>query len=126
MPIDVPATIDFYEKAFGQTRKFVTPEEDYGELKATENCAPLAFARRSLGKQSTGLDMVNVPNTDALPFELAFVVEDVGTAVEKALEAGASPVKGATKKPWGQTVAYVRDCNGFLIELCTKVAASSG
>lgn len=25
-------TIEFYEKAFGFTRKFITPEKDYGEL----------------------------------------------------------------------------------------------
>jgi lactoylglutathione lyase len=23
--------------------------------------------------------------------------------------------------PWGQTVAYVRDNNGFLVELCTPM-----
>jgi lactoylglutathione lyase len=26
------------------------------------------------------------------------------------------------KKPWGQTVAYVRDLDGFLVEICTSVA----
>jgi catechol 2,3-dioxygenase-like lactoylglutathione lyase family enzyme len=24
--------------------------------------------------------------------------------------------------PWGQTIAYVADPNGFLVELCTPVA----
>ena len=24
--------------------------------------------------------------------------------------------------PWGQTIAYVADINGFLVELCTPVA----
>jgi len=24
-------------------------------------------------------------------------------------------------KPWGQTVAYVRDRNGFLVELCSPM-----
>jgi lactoylglutathione lyase len=26
-----------------------------------------------------------------------------------------------TKKPWGQTVAYVRDLDGHLVELCTPM-----
>jgi hypothetical protein len=25
--------------------------------------------------------------------------------------------------PWGQTTAYVRDLDGFLVEICTAVAA---
>ncbi len=25
-------------------------------------------------------------------------------------------------KPWGQVVAYVRDLDGFLIEICTPMA----
>lgn len=30
-------------------------------------------------------------------------------------------VKEPAKKPWGQTIGYARDCNGFLVELCKPV-----
>lgn len=112
-------------RAFSQTTKFITPEKDYGELIGLENCPPLAFALKSLAKDSTGLDVATRPTDIALPFEVAFITEDVDAAVDKALAAGATLAKAAVKKPWGQTVAYVRDCNGFLIELCTEVKGSA-
>jgi len=31
------------------------------------------------------------------------------------------PVQPPVAKPWGQVVSYVRDVNGFLVELCTAV-----
>ena len=39
------------------------------------------------------------------------------TAYERATGHGAAPVLGPTAKPWGQTVSYVRDPDGFEIEL---------
>ena len=56
-------------------------------------------------------------------FEIAFVVEDVRKAIDKAVAAGAERVQDAEDMPWGQTVGYVRDNNGFLVELCTRVSA---
>ena len=56
------------------------------------------------------------------PFEVALTTDDVAGALERALAAGARKVLAPTKKPWGQTVAYVRDCDGTLVELCTPMA----
>ena len=42
-------------------------------------------------------------------------------AYDTAVAAGAKSVSKPEKKPWGQTVAYVRDNNGFLVELCTPM-----
>lgn len=39
-------------------------------------------------------------------------------------EAGAIVVKEPTQKPWGQTVGYVRDLNGFLVGVCTAVESN--
>jgi uncharacterized glyoxalase superfamily protein PhnB len=41
--------------------------------------------------------------------------------VQQSIEAGAILVAPPKQKPWGQTVAYVRDIDGFLIELCTPM-----
>ena len=56
--------------------------------------------------------------------QISFVtdtVEDVDSALQRAVGVGASLVLGLTVKPWGQTVAYVRDCNGYIVEICSPV-----
>ena len=54
--------------------------------------------------------------------ELAIVTDDVDATVTSALDAGAHPLVPSEVKPWGQTVAWVRDPNGVLIEICTPVS----
>jgi len=39
---------------------------------------------------------------------------------ERAISAGAAIAKEPEPKPWGQTVGYLRDCNGAIVELCTR------
>ena len=51
--------------------------------------------------------------------ELAFVVDDVAAACERAVSAGATLLMPAKAKPWGQIVAYLRGIEGTLIEVCT-------
>ena len=51
--------------------------------------------------------------------------DNVKMALSKALEAGASLVQDATEMPWGQTIAYVTENNGFLVEVCTPVASQA-
>ena len=48
-------------------------------------------------------------------------IEAASVKVDRALKAGAASVTPPETKPWGQTVAYVRDNNGFLVELCTPL-----
>ena len=61
------------------------------------------------------------PEAKPAAIEIAFVADDVAAAVKRAADAGAKIVKQPEVKPWGQTVAYVRDLNGTLVELCTKM-----
>ncbi len=42
-------------------------------------------------------------------------------ALARAIAAGATPMRPVEEMPWGQTIAYVADINGFLVELCTPV-----
>ncbi|MEL6558106.1 MAG: VOC family protein, partial [Bacteroidota bacterium] len=44
---DVQQTLEFYQKAFGFEQKFITPENDYGELISGETT--IAFASIGLG-----------------------------------------------------------------------------
>lgn len=117
---NVETAIAFYENAFGFSRKFVTPENDYGELSTGETT--LSFASKKLAAQNLKEGFIE-SNLEAKPFaiEIGFITDDVTEMVQKATTFGAVLVKEPTQKPWGQIVAYVRDLDGFLIEICTEV-----
>jgi lactoylglutathione lyase len=116
---DVLQAVEFYEKAFGLTRKFVHEAGDYAEL-ATGDTA-LAFASESL-RAANGVETLNnSPSAKPAGVEIALVTNDVQTAYENAVSSGAAPLKKPEQKPWGQTVGYVRDLNGFLVEICSPV-----
>ena len=119
---DVLETIEFYEKAFGFQRKFITPENDYGELISGETT--IAFASIELGNTNFK-NGFQTSDLKGKPFgvEMAFVTENIEADFKKALEMGASEFEPLTKKPWGQIVGYIRDNNGFLIEICTPIKA---
>jgi len=117
---DVQKSIEFYENAFGFSRKFVTPENDYGELITGETT--ISFASKKLAAQNLKDGFIE-SNPEDKPFaiELGFITDNVGELVQKATSFGAVLIKEPTQKPWGQIVAYVRDLDGFLIEICTEV-----
>lgn len=119
---DVSKSINFYEQAFGFTRKFITPENDYGEIISDETT--LAFASVELAKSnlSNGFQESSL-NEKVFGIELGFTTDEVEKTVEAAVQAGATLLEAAKTKPWGQTVAYVRDLDGFLIEICTPMSA---
>ncbi len=116
-------TIEFYERAFGFQRKFLTPEKDYGELISGETT--ISFASIELGSSNfkNGFQKSSLSNK---PFgiELAFTTESIEIDFEKAKKAGAIEVEKLITKPWGQKVGYVKDNNGFLIEICTPIKTS--
>src|SRR4051812_48139975 len=58
---------------------------------------------------------------DAAPFEIALLAGDVQAAFDRAVAAGATRVQDPAGKPWGQTVSYVRDNNGFMVGICSPV-----
>ena len=124
--IYVPSVVDtiaFYEQAFGFTRKFITPENDYGELNTGETT--IAFASIELGNSNFtgGFEPVSkAPRPTGV--ELVFVSEAVESDFDRAIKAGAILYEPLVEKPWGQKVGYLRDNNGFLIEICTPVSTS--
>ncbi|MEP6805284.1 MAG: VOC family protein [Flavobacterium sp.] len=117
---DVEKSVAFYESAFGFSRKFVTPENDYGELITGETT--ISFASKKLAAQNLSEGFIESSLQDK-PFaiEIGFITDDVAELVQKATSLGAILVKEPIQKPWGQIVAYVRDLDGFLIEICTEV-----
>ncbi len=117
---DVTATILFYEKAFGFKRKFIAETNEYGELATgdtTLSFASTELANKNLSKGFIESDAKNKP----FAMEIGFTTDDVETTMDKAIKAGAILVEEAKTKPWGQVVAYLKDPNGFLIEVCTPM-----
>ena len=81
----------------------------------------MAFAGESFVSATCHTFRPNRPDQEAAAAEVAFVAYDVDAAFEKAISVGAVSYVPPHQKPWGQTVAYVRDANGFLVELCSAI-----
>jgi len=114
---DVPATLNFYQQAFGLSRKMLHEGKDYGELNTGETV--LAFSSLALmSKLGKSPQPVNAAHPS---FEVAFETADVAQALAHAISQGATLVQEVREEPWGQTTAYVTDPNGFLVEICSAV-----
>jgi uncharacterized glyoxalase superfamily protein PhnB len=111
----VEGTIAFYEKAFGLKRDMVV-EGEFGQLATGET--KLGFAAKRMLPVPA---LHSTPKDKPLALEIALVTDDVQAAFDKAVAGGAESVSKPAQKPWGQLVAYVRDNNGYLVELCTPV-----
>ncbi len=114
---DVRKTVDFYARAFGLSIKFVHEAGDYGEMET--GGTTLAFCSHALLKQMGKAP--SHPLAQAPCFEIAFVTPEVAAAVKRAVDAGCELLQAPETKEWGQTVAYVADFNGFVVELCTPI-----
>ena len=115
---DVAASLDLYERAFGQRRRFVHDSGEYAELET--GTTTLAFASHELA--AANLPGALRPAQVGSPppaFELCFVTEDVPGAFARAVTEGAAEVSAPETRPWGQDVAWVRDRDGHLIELAS-------
>ncbi len=117
---DVPATLAFYQAAFGFEIAFLHDGNDYAELATGQT--KLAFSSHALMAQ-IGKDVATEPPLKP-SYELAFEVPDVAAAIARATSAGAVLVQDPTDMPWGQTIGYVRTPEGTLVELCTAVGAA--
>jgi catechol 2,3-dioxygenase-like lactoylglutathione lyase family enzyme len=119
---DVKRSVEFWERAFGLERKFIDDGGQYAELQ-TGGDAHLGFVAQKYIRETLPGGIRPFQKDEAPPpFEVALTTDDVPGALERAVQAGAHKVLAPTKKPWGQTVAYVRDCDGNLVELCTPMS----
>ncbi len=116
----VEETLDFYRKAFGFETKMILDSKEWGELETGDTT--LAFATHEMGRINLD-DKYQKADIHALPFgiELSFITDDVRAAFDKAVAAGAIPLREPAEKPWGQTVSYVRSIDGTVIEIATQV-----
>lgn len=117
---DVVTAIAFYEKAFGFKRKFIAPEQEYGELDT--GATTLSFCKLTLATSIIPGGFIE-SSAKGKPFgiEIGFVTDEVEKTYAAVIKAGATEVAKPEKKPWGQLVSYVRDPHGFLLEICSPM-----
>lgn len=117
---DVAQSVAFYEKAFGLKEQFIHQSKQYAEIET--GGTTLAFASNELAKSNLpqGFQENSLLNLPA-GIEVGFVTDDIAAALSRAIEAGAVVVVDAKVKPWGQTVAYVRDLDGILVEIASPM-----
>ena len=118
---DVPATVAFYEKAFGLALHYMHPSRGYAELDS--GAAVLAFLAEEFVDEASllgGLEIqLNRPDTPTLGAHVALWSNEIEDDWRRAVEAGASVVSPLGAKPWGQVSGYLRDRDGICVELCT-------
>lgn len=117
---DVAAAVDLYGRAFGLEPRFVT--DGFSELET--GTTSLAFASDETAAGNMG-HAFNRPGPDEPPghVEIALVFDDVEAAYARAVEAGCAALTDPAVKPHGQTVSYVRDPWGTLIEVATPITS---
>jgi predicted enzyme related to lactoylglutathione lyase len=116
---DVESSMNFYEQAFGLKKGFLHESKQYGEMETGET--KIGFVQHDTAG-SHGFEYIKASEgAKPFAFEIGLVTPDVEKAFKKAVEAGATPISKPSAKPWGQIVSYVRDCNGFLVEICSPM-----
>jgi lactoylglutathione lyase len=116
---DVPATVAFYERAFGVALRFLHESNLYAEMET--GATALAFAGNEMADMNGFVIAPNAKDKPPAGWEICFVTDDVAAAFAKAVGQGATAVSAPAEKPWGQTVSYVRDLNGCLVEIASQV-----
>lgn len=119
---DVPASVEFYEKALGLTRRLIHESGFYAEMET--GATTLAFISTNLADANLPCGFRENSLADPPPgISITLVADDAIAAYNHAVASGATSVKEPTDKPWGQWVAYVRDPDGILVEITAKLAS---
>lgn len=116
---DVKQTVDFYAAAFGIPCRFQADSGDYAELETGGTA--LGFVALRLADSNGTPHTIDLPAGKSPAMEIGLLSDDVAASYAKAVAAGAIATVPPKQKPWGQTVAYVRDNNGFLVEICSPM-----
>ncbi|HXT05375.1 MAG TPA: VOC family protein [Roseiarcus sp.] len=112
---DVAAAAAFYERAFGLRLRHADPNGEFGEMET--GGIPLVFVAEGRRAEAGHTFRAHRPFEQPAATEVGFVAQDVAAAYDDALRAGALPYEAPNTRSDGQTVAYVRDLNGVLVEI---------
>ena len=73
---DVVKTINFYEQAFGFTKKFITPDNSYGEVISGETTLSFASKTLALSNFKDGFSESDL-NEKSFGIEIGFTTDDI-------------------------------------------------
>ena len=110
---DVPATTDFYRRAFGLSIRFFDEALGFAELETGGSV--LAIAAHSLGEMLMPGQYSRPADGRPAGVEIAFFTMDVSAGFKKAVAEGGTPITHPRRMPWGLEVAYVRAPDGTMI-----------
>jgi lactoylglutathione lyase len=77
----------------------------------------LQFVQEDFARHYVPNFLPNRLERPAAGIEIGFIFEDVVAAYQRAIEAGCTSVAAPEKRPWGPTIAFVRDDEGVLVEM---------
>ncbi len=121
---NVEKAVTFYTQVFDLPVSFLHESGEYAELAA--GSIKLAFASDQLGQLNLSNKYYkNNQQAEPAGCELVFTTNTVDELFKKALAAGAKEIAAPAKKPWGQTIGYVQDPQGILIEIASIVNEES-
>jgi lactoylglutathione lyase len=119
---NVQDSVAFYERAFGFPLRYSHPSGGYAELET--GATLLAFVSERFLDDAALIGgraiRPNRPELDPIAAQVAFVSDELERDWQRAVAAGAVVVKEPQLKPWGQVAGYLRDLDGFLVELATR------
>jgi lactoylglutathione lyase len=120
---DVAASVAFYERAFGLKLRHMPPSHGYAELEtgATLLCFLSEAFLRDANLYGGQTIVPNRPSSAPGGSTIAFLSDDLERDWARAVAAGCSVMKAPEKKPPGQTLGYLRDINGIVVELTTAI-----
>jgi len=117
---DVAETVDFYETAFGLSRRFIHESGDYAEMET--GATTLGFAAHDLALSILKKPYVKAGTTQGLlGAQITLEPENVGAAFKQAIACGAKEIAPPEVKPWNFEVAMVEDCNGHIVEFAKEL-----
>jgi catechol 2,3-dioxygenase-like lactoylglutathione lyase family enzyme len=109
---ELDRSLDFYVNLLGLPLNHRSG--GYAQLRTGSTRLSL-FTREAL--ERTLRKPLQAPSDDAPGFELAFLVENVDEAFDELVAKGARAEQAPMDRFWGQRTAYLRDPDGYLVEL---------
>ena len=107
---------EFYQKTLNLTLK-----GDHGTyIEFDTGNTLLGLIEKEHVAEMTGLP-VNKKDRVSPTFEIAFVVDNVNSTIEKLRSLEVPILVETIVKPWGQKVAYIADPDGHFIEICSPM-----
>ncbi|WP_168626734.1 VOC family protein [Cryobacterium sp. BB307] len=110
---DLPALVEFYERALSAEVAYRFPGED-GDDYVSLMIGPASLG---IGHDPDVVEAVNAGDRVAL----WFYVDDVDQAFATALKSGAVETRSPMDMPWGERVAQIRDIDGNLVNLAMEL-----